>query len=85
MNGTWASTNYKDCENNLIKTAHPMNCKSKKTNFSEYNSTENENECDGTAENNDSFLRFLVFANFFGFSIAIIPLSVALFIFLSIR
>ena len=86
--GTWASTNYKDCQDNLIKVAHTNNCNNNnnKTNVSDFNSAQNENECDETNDESErNFLKFLVFANFFGFSVAIIPLSAALFIFLSIR
>ncbi len=75
-------------QDNLIKVVHTNNCNknNNKTNVSDFNSAQNENECDETNDESErDFLKFLVFANFFGFSVAIIPLSAALFIFLSIR
>lgn len=88
--GTWDSTDYSICHQSLVITTHPLGCR-----WGLRNSTNQTQEkyldCDkstGSEDNDDdelSFHKFIVFANLFGFSITIIPVTGALFIFLTIR
>lgn len=82
-NGTWASTDYNLCKKNIITTVHSVKCRLvNKTNHS-VNGKAQHIECEEIS--NESIYEFMLLANLIGFSITIISVSIAIFIFLSIR
>jgi hypothetical protein len=84
-NGTWASTNYIDCINNVINSVTSSRCRVKNRTNNTNNATVKYIECDEEMIHDNTIYKVMLYANLIGFFITIISVSIAIFIFLSIR
>lgn len=86
-NGVWSSTYYLLCIKNIISSVHSVGCRvkngTKSLNIS--NPNHKDIECDEIHNDDSGIYKFMILANLIGFCITIVCVSMAIFIFLSIR
>jgi corticotropin releasing hormone receptor 2 len=84
-NGTWAPTNYIDCIKNVINSVTSGGCHVRNRTNKKHNVTDKYIECDEEISHDNAIYKVMIYANLIGFFITIISVSLAIFIFLSIR